>query len=208
MGSGRDRKLLRAASRLLDEAGFTIRDGVRHTPAGEVFTIEFLDDEPTFERIVQPYIQRLKALGIDARSRTVDASQYRARLDEFDFDMTVQRFTMPSTPGEEVRVYWTSHSAGLRGSRNLSGIADPVVDALTARLIDAQSRRELTTAARALDRVLRAGRYWVPHWYKAAHTLAYWDVLSHPREKPRYALGLDATWWYDSDKAARNGLAD
>ncbi|MFN0265250.1 extracellular solute-binding protein [Tepidamorphus sp. 3E244] len=206
-GSGRDRTLQRAASRLLSEAGFEIRDGVRYTPSGEVFTIEFLDDEPTMERIVQPYIQRLKALGIDAQSRTVDASQYRARLNSFDFDMTVQRFVMPATPGEDVRVYWTSDSAEIPGSRNLSGIADPVVDELVGHLTRATSREELETAARALDRVLRAGRYWVPHWYKAAHTLAYWDVYSHPEEKPRYGLGLDSTWWYDSEKAARNGLA-
>ncbi|MCB2079022.1 MAG: ABC transporter substrate-binding protein [Novosphingobium sp.] len=206
-GSGRDRKLQRAAAKLLDDAGFKIRDGVRHTPDGDVFRIEFLDDEPTFDRVVQPYIQRLKTLGIDARSRTVDASQFRKRMVDFDFDIVIQRFSMPATPGEEVRVYWTSDNADVPGSRNLSGIKDPVIDALTRRLIDAKSRGEQVTAARALDRVLRAGRYWVPHWYKPVHTLAYWDVYSHPEEKPRYDLGLDATWWYDAEKAEKNGLA-
>ena len=206
-GSGRDRRLQRAAARLLDEAGYEIRDGVRHTPDGEVFRIEFLNDEPTFDRVVQPYIQRLKAIGIDARSRTVDASQYRSRIVDYDFDLVVERFSMPATPGEEVRVYWTSDNADVPGSRNLSGIKDPVVDELTRRLIDAKSRGEQITAARALDRVLRAGRYWVPHWYKPVHTLAYWDVYSHPEQKPRYDLGLDDTWWYDAAKAKQNGLA-
>ena len=207
-GSGRDRKLLRAAAGLLEDAGYTIRNGVRLTAAGEPFRIEFLDDEPTFDRIVQPYIQRLKALGIDARSRTVDASQFRKRMDDFDFDLVIQRFAMPATPGEEVRVYWTSDNAEVPGSRNLSGIADPAIDALTERLIEAKTRAEQVSVARALDRVLRAGRYWVPHWYKGAHTLAYWDIYAHPAEKPRYALGLNETWWYDADKARRIGLAD
>ncbi|MCB1479167.1 MAG: ABC transporter substrate-binding protein [Rhodobiaceae bacterium] len=206
-GSGRDRKLQRAAAKLLEEAGYEIRDGVRHTPDGDVFRIEFLDDEPTFDRVVQPYIQRLKALGIDARSRTVDASQFRKRIVDFDFDIVIQRFAIPATPGEEVRVYWTSDNADTPGSRNLSGIKSPVIDDLTQRLIDAQSRGEQVTVARALDRVLRAGRYWVPQWYKPVHTLAYWDVYAHPENKPRYDLGLNDTWWYDAAKAEENGLA-
>ncbi len=206
-GSGRDRRLQRAAAKLLNEAGYRVKDGKRLTPTGEVFRIEFLDDDPIFDRVVQPYIQRLKALGIDARSRTVDAAQFRKRLNDFDFDLTVQRFAMPATPGEEVRTYWTSDNADVVGSRNLSGIKDPVIDALTQTLISAANRAEQVVAARALDRVLRAGRYWVPHWYKPEHTLAYWDIYSHSGRKPKYGLGLNRTWWYDADKAQRIGLS-
>lgn len=207
-GSGRDRKLRRAASRLLDEAGFALVDGQRMMPDGTPFAIEFLDDSPTFARVVQPYVQRLKAIGIDARARTVDASQFRKRMVDYDFDLVIQRFSMPATPGEEVRVYWTSDNADIPGSRNLSGIKDPVIDALTQQLIDAKTRKQQITVARALDRVLRAGRYWIPQWYKGEHTLAYWDIYAHPERKPRYDLGLNQTWWYDADKARRIGLAD
>jgi microcin C transport system substrate-binding protein len=89
------------------------------------------------------------------------------------------------------------------GSLNLAGIDDPAVDALIERIIAAKSRDELTTAARTLDRVLRAGHYWVPHWYKASHHVAYWDKFSRPETKPRFDRGILDTWWYDDGKAAK-----
>ena len=81
--------------------------------------------------------------------------------------------------------------------------ADPAIDALIEQVIAAKDRPSLTTACRALDRVIRSGRYWVPHWYKGNHWLAYWDVYSRPVQKPRYARGVLETWWYDRDKAAK-----
>jgi microcin C transport system substrate-binding protein len=110
---------------------------------------------------------------------------------------------MRDTPGVELRSYFGSAAANMEGSLNLAGINDPAVDALVERVISAKSREELTTATRALDRVLRAGHYWVPHWYKASNTIAYWDKFSRPETKPRFDRGVLDTWWYDGAKAAK-----
>jgi microcin C transport system substrate-binding protein len=202
-GSGQDRKLLMEAGKLLDEAGYTVKNGVRVNAKGEPLTIEILTFEPTFERLTAPYVKNLKLLGIDARIRMVDAAQYQQRLKGFDFDITTQRYVMRNTPGVELRSYFGSAAAKMDGSLNLAGIADPAVDALIERIIAAKSREELETAARALDRVLRAGQYWVPHWYKASNNVAYWDKFSRPETKPRFDRGILDTWWYDEAKAAK-----
>jgi microcin C transport system substrate-binding protein len=202
-GSGQDRALLRKAIALLQEAGYVIKDGKRVSPKGERFTIEFLADDPGFQPHHLPYIKNLGTLGIDATLRVVDAVQYRARVDEFDFDMTSLRFAMSSTPGDGLRTMFSSESATTKGSRNLAGIVDPVTDALVDKIIAAETRAELTIACRALDRVFRAGRYWVSHWYKPSYWFAYWDVFARPATKPRYGRGVPDTWWYDRDKAAK-----
>jgi microcin C transport system substrate-binding protein len=205
-GSGQDRRLLRRANALLREAGCDIRDGVRYTADGQPFTIEFLGFQQTFDRVVQPYIRNLDRLGIQANFRIVDSSQYQSRMDGFDFDVATQRFVLSLTLGEEVARYWSSSDAATEGSQNLAGIADPVIDALIAKIMAAETRDEQVIAARAIDRVLRAGRYWVPHWYKSSHSIAFWDIYDRPETKPDYALGANQTWWYDSDKAVRIGL--
>jgi microcin C transport system substrate-binding protein len=202
-GSGQDRSLLMQAGKLLDAAGFTVKNGVRVDAKGEPLKIEILIFEPTFERLTAPYVRNLKLLGIDARVRMVDPAQYQQRLKDFDFDITTQRYVMRSTPGVELRSYFGSDAAKMDGSLNLAGIADPAVDALNERVISAKSREELNTAARALDRVLRAGHYWVPHWYKASNHVAYWDKFSRPETKPRFDRGILDTWWYDEGKAAK-----
>jgi microcin C transport system substrate-binding protein len=142
-------------------------------------------------------------LGIDATLRIVDPVQGRKRTGEFDFDITVERFSFSSTPGDGLRSYLSSQAAATPGSRNLAGIADPAIDALIDVAINAETRATLTTACRALDRVIRAGRYWVPHWYLASHRIAYWDVFARPATKPRYARGIPETWWHDPIKAAQ-----
>lgn len=202
-GSGQDRNLLRAASKLLKQAGWTIKDGKRVNGEGEIFDIEFLIFSPTFERIIAPFVKNLKILGIEARIRLVDPSQYQARLKAFDFDIISQRYVLRVTPGVEIRSYWSSKSAQTPGSYNLSGINDPVVDELIEKVIAAKSRAELVAATRAIDRVLRARHFWVPHWYKAAHNLAFWDKFSRPKIKPLYGRGIIETWWYDEAKAAK-----
>jgi microcin C transport system substrate-binding protein len=203
-GSGQDRALLRRASQLLQEAGFPIKSGKRVDARGEPIRMEFLLDEPSFEPHHMPYIKNLGVLGIDATFRLVDPVQYRARVDDFDFDITVQRFSFSSTPGDGLRTYLSSQAATTKGSQNLAGIADPAIDALIDVAIDAETRASLTNACRALDRVVRAGRYWVPHWYLASHRIAYWDVFARPAAaKPRYARGVPETWWHDPVKAAK-----
>ena len=202
-GSGRDRSLLRAAADLLNEAGWRIQDGVRQNAAGENLTIEFLMDEPSFERIAAPYVQNLQQLGIETSIRLVDAAQYQERRNNFDFDMISQRFAFAPIPGVEVRSIWTSAAAATPGSYNLAGIASPVIDALTETMLQAPTRAEQITAARALDRVMRAGRYWVPHWYKASYTLAFWNRFARPEVQPLYGRGVIDTWWH-ADPAPEN----
>jgi microcin C transport system substrate-binding protein len=201
-GLGQDRALLRKASALLREAGFVIKDGKRVTLQGEPISVEFLIDEPSFQPHHMPFIKNLGTLGIEATLRIVDPVQYRKRVDDFDFDLTIQRFGFSSTPGDSLRSYFSSQAAAMKGSQNVAGISDPVIDALIEKIIAADSRSSLVTSCRVLDRVIRTGRYWVPHWYKASHWLAYWDVFGRPATQPRYARGIPETWWYDRDKAA------
>jgi microcin C transport system substrate-binding protein len=206
-GSGQDRKLLRRADELLREAGCRREGGALKLPGGRPFEIEFLDFQAALQPHTQPFQANLKRLGIDARSRIVDAAQYQRRMDEFDFDMASRNMGGSLTPGDALRTVYGSEAAKTPGSRNLSGIADPAVDALVERIANAESRAELTIACRALDRVLRAGYYWVPMWYRASEWLAYWDMFSRPETRPRYSSGAPGTWWYDDAKARRIGRA-
>jgi len=203
-GSGQDRALLRKASQLLQQAGWTIKDGKRVSSSGRRFTLEFLLEEPSFQPHHAPYIKNLGVLGIEASLRVVDPVQYRARRDDFDFDVTIERFSMASTPGEALRTFFSSQAAAIKGSNNLSGIASPALDALIEKIIGANSRDELRVACHAFDRVFRAGRYWVPQWYRNNHPIAYWDVFGHPPKLPRYAgVGVPDLWWHDAAKAAK-----
>jgi len=207
-GSGQDRTLLRRASQLLQEAGLKRgQDGLLRLPNGDIFTIEFLDDEGSLERHTNPFIKNLRLIGIDARFRIVDPAQYQRRLEDFDFDLTVRRYSLSPTPGEAMRQFWGSQSAATRGSFNLSGIAEPGLDMLIDKALAAKTRDELTIACRCIDRVLRAGRYWVPMWHKPAHWLSYWDMFDRPAVKPKYDRGVPAAWWYDDEKAKRIGKA-
>ena len=206
-GSGQDRNVLRRAQQLFAEAGLK-RDakGNLVLADGAPFTIEFIEDDNTLNRHMQGLIKNLKALGVSAEIRIVDATQFQRRVDDFDFDMVMRRFVTSETPGESLRAMFGSENANTRSSRNLAGIADPVVDALLQKVIDAPTRPELTTAVRALDRVLRAGRYWVPAWFSGKHRIAYWDVFSRPEAQPRYGFSPLGLWWYDAEKARKIGL--
>lgn len=204
-GSGLPRENLRKAQALLKEAGWTVDPATRtmKNARGESFVFEILIDSPSFERIAGPYVKNLRSIGVVADMRRVDPAQYELRMKTFDFDMTTERFSLRLTPGVELKNFWGSEAARTDGSYNLAGISDPAVDALADRMVRATSRAELVTAARALDRVLRAGHYWVPHWYKAAHHLAFWNKFSWPEVKPKYDRGALTTWWYDAAKAAK-----
>ncbi|KZD22010.1 extracellular solute-binding protein [Tardiphaga robiniae] len=195
-GSGQDRALLRKAIQLLNDAGCVMKDGKRMTAQGEPFKIEFLLDEPAFQAHHMPYIKNLGTLGIEASVRLVDPVQFRARRDDFDFDAAIERFSFSTIPGDSLRSFFSMQSAVTKGSNNLAGISDPVVDALMNEVIAADTRPKLVFAARALDRVIRAGRYWVPQWYSASHRVAYWDVFGHPANLPKYiGVGAPDLWW-------------
>ncbi len=201
-GSGRNRRALRTAAKLLDEAGWTVTNGVRQKD-GEVLEFEFLLVGEGFERITVPYIKNLERIGVKGTVRTIDPAQYRRRMDEYDFDITVSRKGMSLTPGVELRNYFHSSSANSQGSQNTAGVADPAVDALIEVIERATSRAELTAAVKALDRVLRAMHIWVPQWNKGSHTIAYWDIYARPPIKPEYDRGVIAQWWIDPEKHAR-----
>ena len=195
---------------MLQDAKIPIKDGKRLLPNGELFKIEFLLEEPSFQPHHAPFLKNLGTLGIEATLRLIDAVQYRARVEDFDFDMTTERPPLSATPGDSIRPIFSSQAAATKGSYNLAGIANPAIDALIEIILAADTRAELTTACRAFDRVFRAGRYWVPHWYRATHPLAYWDVFDHPKTLPRYqmetyssSVGERILWWYDSAKAAK-----
>jgi microcin C transport system substrate-binding protein len=201
-GSGRLRKSIRKAGKLLDAAGWkTAADGIRQNVAGDRLTLEILMFSRSFDRVNGPYVENLKLLGIEAKMRLVDSAQFQRRVEDFDFDVTTSRFGLRPTPGAEMRNYWTTSSADIKGSRNLAGINNPVIDALTEKVIGAGSRADLVDAARALDRVLRAGNYWVSHWYLPSHRIAWYDKFSRPDTKPPYDRAILDTWWFDAAKA-------
>ena len=210
-GSGQDRTNFGKARDLLKAAGWVVKEGKLVDAKGAPFTIEFLLEESSFERILGPYVKNLQVLGIAASIRVVDPAQYEERSRRFDFDAVSARYTMRLTPGIELRNSFSSIAADSPNSANLAGIKDKVVDALIEKVAQAKSRAELETAAHALDRVLRAGRYWVPEWHNTVSRFAFWDRFSWPGEKPPYAQGSSDSinrgvidvWWYDKDKDAK-----
>jgi len=198
-----DRSLIRKAGKLLDQAGWTIQNGVRTNAKGGTLTIEFLNDSPAFERIMNPYIENLKRLGIKATLHNIDNAQQTEREKTFDFDIVVRRYTMSLTPGLELRGMFSSATANTPGSNNIAGLANPAIDALINKIEQAGSRDELNVAVKALDRALRSLHIWVPQWHNAYHNIAYLDVFGRPEKLPPFAMGEIDFWWYDKDKAAR-----
>ena len=198
------RRNLRKAQKLLAEAGWTVRNGALVGSDGKPFEIGImLLKGQNFGRIVGPFIDNLKRLGIDASAREVDTAQYQRRYDTKDFDMMIQVFAQSLSPGNEQRDLWGSAAADRERTRNTIGIQDPVVDQLIERLIFATDRQDLIAATRALDRVLQWGHYLIPNWYFDGNRIAHWDKFGHREELPPYSVGFPSIWWYDAAKAAR-----
>jgi microcin C transport system substrate-binding protein len=200
-GTGRVRGSLRKANKLLKQAGYRVRDGILVDKAGAPLEVEFLLFESSFKRIINPMIRNLKRLGIRATIRIVDVANFKRRQDSFDFDVVVRRIAQPLTPGLEQRNYFGSEFANVPGSFNIGGVSNPVVDALIEKVVTANTRETLTTAVRALDRVLMWNRYVITQWYKGAHNVAYWNKYSRPKTSPKFDTGVLDTWWYDAKKA-------
>lgn len=198
-----DRRQLGRAGDLLTEAGWEVGDDGFRYKDGEKLTLSILNDSASFERIINPYIDNLKRLGVDAESTRIDSAEAQEREKRFDFDMVTQRYSMSQTPGNELKSIFGSETANTPGSANIAGIDDPAVDALIRRIADAQSRDELNTAVRALDRVLRSKHIWVPQWYKGVHNIAYFDVFERPYTDtpPNLGLGTTSIWWWNEEKA-------
>ncbi|MGL5446384.1 MAG: extracellular solute-binding protein [Rhabdaerophilum sp.] len=209
-GSGQDRNILRRASQLLNAAGAKRgSDSILVLPDGTRMQIEFLEFDNAISRHTESIIKNLRLLGIEGNIRVIDPSQFQRRQQEFDFDLVSARFAMSMAPGESLRAVFGSEAAKTNGSRNLAGIADPVADAMISAIIAAKTREELNIAARALDRVLRAGHYWIPAWFSGEHFIAYWDMFGRPGPIPPLAQSPGstaiATWWHDAEKAKRIG---
>ncbi|HBS79933.1 MAG TPA: hypothetical protein DD989_15015 [Pseudomonas sp.] len=188
----------RRAYELLTSAGWKIENDQMVDAEGKPVKLEFLLVQPDFERVLLPYKRNLASLGIELELRRVDVSQYINRLRSRDYDMIVSGFGQSSSPGNEQREYWHSASADNPGSRNYIGLKDPAIDVLVEKLIASDSRDELITRTRALDRVLLSGHYVIPNWHIKTWRVAYWSHLGHPEITPLYDVGL-MTWWNKPD---------
>jgi microcin C transport system substrate-binding protein len=207
-GSGWPRTNLATAFALLEQAGWVVRDmQLVNTETGQPFAFEILLVSPAFERIVLPFVRNLKRLGIEARVRLVDQSQYINRIRSFDFDMIVSGWGASESPGNEQRSYWTSAAADSPAARNTAGVADPVVDELVELLINAPDREQLVARSRALDRVLLFGHYVIPQWHLRMQRVLFWDKFSRPERTPRSGTSIDY-WWFDDAKATRLAQAE
>ena len=195
---GKIREQQRRAYELLTEAGWKIENDRMVDANGKPVKFEFLLVQADFERVLLPYKRNLAGLGIDLEIRRVDVSQYINRLRSRDYDMIVSGFGQSNSPGNEQREYWHSASADNPGSRNFIGLKDPAIDTLVEKLIAADSREELITRTRALDRVLLWGHYVIPNWHIKTWRAAYWNHLAHPQTTPAYDIGL-MTWWKKPD---------
>ena len=197
-----DRKNLRKASALLEEAGWTVGDdGLRRNAAGETLTIEIIEDSPTFDRVHLPFIDNLKAAGIDAVYSRIDPAQMTDRSRNYDFDMMVDQFPMSLEPSSGLKQYFGSETAD-QSVFNLMGLKSEAVDTLIEHVMNAQNKAELATSVKALDRTLRAYYFWVPQWFNDAYRVAYWDMYEHPETLPPFALGNLDFWWHNAEKAA------
>jgi len=201
-GSGNIRGNLRTASKLLRDAGWAIKEGVRvNKKTGVKLEFEILLSSPIFERIVLPFSKNLEKLGVKTRARTVESAQYRRRLDTFDYDVVVGNWGQSMSPGNEQRDFWGSASVDQQGSRNIVGINDPAVDTLIEKLIAAPDRKALVTAARALDRVLQWNHFVIPHFHAGYDRIAYWDKFGKSDVTPASGTQF-LSWWVDKEKAA------
>ncbi|MCJ2114468.1 extracellular solute-binding protein [Methylobacterium sp. E-025] len=198
---------LREAVRLLREAGYEQRDGrMVNKATGEPLTVEFLEFQNTFERVILPFSAQLKLIGIGTTLRVIDQAQYQNRMRNFEFDVTTGSWPESLSPGNEQREYWGSASADKPGSRNLIGIKDPAIDALIETVIFAKDRPGVLTATHALDRVLLAHEFVVPQWASNVSRTVRWNRFAHPAVLPLYgSSGFPTTWWYDAAAAAKTG---
>ena len=197
-----DRANLRKASALLDDAGWTVgNDGIRRNAKGETLRVEFLNDSPSFDRVINPYVENLKALGVDALLTSIDNAQMesRTRPPSYDFDMITGNALSDYISGADLKQYYGSETADI-SSFNAMGLKSKAVDRLIDVVMAAKTNDELTTATKALDRVLRGERFWVPQWFKDKYTVAYFDMYEHPATMPPYALGELDFWWYNAEK--------
>jgi microcin C transport system substrate-binding protein len=200
-----DRRNVRKASKLLDDAGwFVDSNGIRRNAAGEVLTINFLfnsSSPSTLSGVMENFVSNVKALGVDISLEKVDSSQYTSRERDRDYDLVYDSYGAFLGTGTGLSQRYGSESAEF-SLFNPAGLASPLVDAIIEESLQATTREDEVVAMTALDRVLRHEFIMIPLWYKADHWVAYYDQYGHPENLPAYALGYLDFWWYDADKAA------
>ena len=195
-----DRKNLRMASKLLDDAGWEVGDdGLRKNKNGATLDIEILNDSQAFTRIIEPFIENLKSLGVNAVHTKIDNAQMTERERSFDFDIVTGNFPMSFTPGSGLKQYFGSETADV-SIFNKAGIKSEVIDELIEVVMAAKTRDELKVAVKTLDRVLRSYYFWIPQWFKDVHTVAYYNYYEHPENLPPYDMGLLDFWWINNEK--------
>ena len=195
-----DRKNLRMASKLLDDAGWEVGDdGLRKNNSGATLDIEILNDSQAFTRIIEPFIENLKSLGVNAVHTKIDNAQMTERERSFDFDIVTGNFPMSFTPGSGLKQYFGSETADV-SIFNKAGVKSEVIDELIEVVMAAKTRDELKVAVKTLDRVLRSYYFWIPQWFKDVHTVAYYDYYEHPENLPPYDMGLLDFWWINNEK--------
>lgn len=199
-GSGRIRAQLRVAFKLLDEAGWALKDKVMtNKETGQPLTFELLIYSPTTERIAIPLQKNLKLMGVEMNIRSVDTTQYIKRLRDRDFDMVSSSYSANPYPSPNLMIVWNSNY--IDSTYNTAGVMDPVVDALTLEISNSQQDTQaLLSLGKALDRVLQWNFYVIPQWHVGEYRVAMWDKFGRPSVTPRYDLGVD-TWWVDKQKA-------
>ena len=193
--SGRDRKLLARSIALLEEAGWVRKDNGWVNDKGEMLEIELLGNSPLFERIVNPWAERLALIGVPLRFRLVDPAQFQRRIDDFDFDLVGRRYSLSATLGPTTRSIWGSASADTNGSYNLAGLKLDAMDAMIEAALAADNREDMEAAGQAIDRIWRAGHYWVPNWNKPIHTIGLWKGIAWNDTKGLYRFYPESWWW-------------
>lgn len=199
-GSQLDRGNLRAALALMEKAGYTTGDdGMLRNAKGEVLKIEFLETRPSFDRIIAPYVENLRKLGVDITYNRVDPAQYQARTQSFDYDMIYDGYVNGLEEGLGLsQRYGTKERNDIF---NPAGYGNVAVDKLIDGVVNAKSNAEMAAGVRAIDRIMRHDYFMVPTWYNDKYWVAYYDMYEHPEKMPPYALGQLDFWWYNAEKA-------
>lgn len=191
------------ARELFKQAGWEYRDGALRNAKGQPFSFEIMDDQGAMSRVVSVYVRNLRILGVDVRQRTADYTLVQKRMQDFDFDMTSVRFPDTTSPGNEMFDMFGSESANEPGSSNYWGLKDPAVDKLAGAVVNAETRADLVSAARALDRVLLHKHLVVPHWFSSTHRVAYRNRFGIPKQPPLYYAAdpyVISTWWQEKPR--------
>ena len=199
------RRNLSMAAKLFAEAGYTVKNGVLTNAKGEQLTVEFLEAQPDFERVILPFKANLEKLGVKATLRIVDTSQYQRRQTDFDYDIITDTVAQSNSPGNEQRDFWGSAAADKAGSNNTSGLKSPAVDKIIEKIVFAKDRTELVAATRALDRVLQWSHLAVPQWRNPNDWVATWNMFGRPARLPSQATSFQQVWWLDEAAAAKLG---